>query len=44
MTENPDEIELNDEVLGLAAGGLINIYNYQKPDPNNYTVNGTISW
>ena len=42
MSEKPDEVEVDDQELELAAGGIILITNPGQQTNNTYTVNSTI--
>ena len=42
MSEKPDEVEIKDEDLELAAGGIILIKNPSQQPNNTYTYNSTI--
>lgn len=42
MSEKPDEVEVDDQELELAAGGIILITNPSQQPNNSYTYNSTI--
>ena len=42
MSEKPDEVEVDDEELELAAGGIILISNPSQQPNNPYSYNSTI--